>query len=97
LLELRLLEPAIPLSAGGIAGFNFRQTLSSALLGEKKPDHDEVDQVFLYKGAEVRVREKVRVESGDPSLMAVLAKVGALEHHVLLAIRALDCVMGKEE
>jgi Rogdi leucine zipper containing protein len=97
LLELRLLEPVTPPSAGGLTGFNFRQTLSSALLGDKKPDHDEVDQIFTYKGVEVRVREKVRVESGDPSLMAVLAKVGALEHHVLLAIRSLDCVMGKDE
>lgn len=43
------------------------------------------------------MREKVRVESQDPSLMAALAKLGALEHTVGLSRRALDVVMGKEE
>lgn len=41
-----------------------------------------MDETFTYKGAEVKVREKVRVESMDPSLMAVMAKLGALEHEV---------------
>ena len=46
------------------------------------PTHDEMDETFTYKGMEVKVKEKVRVESMDPSLMAVMAKLSALEHEV---------------
>lgn len=48
-------------------------------------------------GQEVKVREKVRVESQDPSLMAVMAKLSALEHGVAVSRKALDIVMGKDE
>ena len=41
-----------------------------------------MDETFTYKGSEIKVREKVRVESMDPSLMAVMAKLGALEYEV---------------
>lgn len=51
----------------------------------------------MYRGQEVRVREKVRVESQDPSLMAVMAKLSALEHGVRVCRRALEVVMGVEE
>ena len=38
---------------------------------------------FQWHGKEeVGVKEKVRVESGDPSLMSVAAKLSALEHEV---------------
>lgn len=59
--------------------------------------HDEANETFTYKGQEVRVKEKVRVESQDPSLMAAMAKLGALEHSVALSRRALDVVVGKED
>ncbi|KAI9859171.1 MAG: hypothetical protein M1830_006316, partial [Pleopsidium flavum] len=75
-------------------GFNFRERLG---LAPKRPEHDEADIVFRYRGQEVKVREKVRVESQDPSLMAVMAKLSALEHSVAVSRKALDIVMGKEE
>ncbi|MCJ1245662.1 hypothetical protein MMC30_002866 [Trapelia coarctata] len=66
-------------------------------LAAKLPEHDETGQVFTYKGQEVRVREKVRVESQDPSLMAVMAKLSALEHAVVGARRSLAIVMGRDD
>ena len=45
----------------------------------------------------MRVREKVRVESQDPSLMSVMAKLSALEHAVGVARRSLAIVMEVEE
>ena len=44
----------------------------------------------------MRVREKVVVESQDPSLMAAMAKLAALEHHVAAAQRSLATVMDEE-
>ena len=46
--------------------------------------------------AEVLVREKVRVESADPSLLSLSAKLGALGHTLALARRNLAAVMGEE-
>lgn len=68
-----------------------------AIGASKKPDHDEADEVFRYKGQEVRVREKVKMESQDPSLIAVMAKLTALEHNVAAAKKSLDIVMGKDD
>lgn len=51
----------------------------------------------MYGGQEVRVREKVRVESQDPSLMAVMAKLSAVGHGVGVCRRALGVVMGEGE
>lgn len=79
------------------SGFSIRDRLSHALGGPRAPLHDEANETFIYKGQEVRVKEKVRVESQDPSLMAAMAKLGALEHSVALSRRALDVVMGKED
>lgn len=42
------------------------------------------------------MREKVRVESQDPSLISVMAKLSALGHGVAVWRRALDVVMGDE-
>lgn len=53
--------------------------------------------MFLFKGQEVRVREKVRVESQDPSLLAIMAKLSALEHGVGVARRSLAIVMEVDE
>ena len=46
--------------------------------------------------AEVYVREKVRVESADPSLLSLSAKLSALGHTLGLARRNLAAVMGEE-
>jgi hypothetical protein len=53
--------------------------------------------VFSWKGDEVKVREKVRVESQDPSLMAVMAKLSALHHEVIKCKTALKVLMGNED
>lgn len=108
-LNVRTLETAYPntgtntpLSFGGgsgtpsYSGLSLRERLATALGGAKQVFHDEAHEVFMYKGQEVRVRDKVRVESQDPNLMAAMAKLGALEHNVALSRRALDVVMGKE-
>jgi hypothetical protein len=59
--------------------------------------HDEADRTFTYKGQEVRVKDKIRVESQDPALISAMAKLNALEHTVMLSCRALEMVMGHEE
>ena len=77
-------------------GFSLRERLATALGGGRPAFHDEAHEVFMYKGQEVRVRDKVRVESQDPSLMAAFAKLGALERSVAMARRGLDVVMERE-
>jgi len=52
----------------------------------------------MYRGEEVRVREKVRVEgSADPSLLSLGAKLGALERTVAEKRKALEVLMGVGE
>ncbi|KAJ9608401.1 hypothetical protein H2200_007389 [Cladophialophora chaetospira] len=82
----------IPTSPGGtpstpaegafsLSGLNLRSRLLG--LGPKPPNHDEMGEIFEWRGRrDVIVREKVRVESGDPSLMSIAAKISALEHEV---------------
>lgn len=79
-------------------GFSIRDRLT-AVLGANRSQvfHDEAHETFTYKGQEVRVRDKVRVESQDPSLMAAFAKLGALERNVALWRRGLGVLMGVEE
>ncbi|KAL2192603.1 RAVE subunit 2/Rogdi [Corynascus similis CBS 632.67] len=48
------------------------------------------------KPVEVFVREKVRVESADPSLLSLSAKLTALSHTLALARRNLAAVLGEE-
>nr|OQO28093.1 hypothetical protein B0A51_05292 [Rachicladosporium sp. CCFEE 5018] len=84
-----------PLSAP--SGLSFRERFTTAFTGGKPVFHDEAHQAFTFRGQEVRVRDKVRVESADPSLMAAMAKLGALERNVALSRRALHVVMGKED
>lgn len=55
-----------------------------------------MDDTFRYLGQNVRVKEKVRVESADPSLMSVMAKLAALDHTLGLARKGLSIVMGEE-
>ena len=78
LLHVRTLSPpSAPESS--LTGLSLRTRLG---LSSRPPVHDELDQVFHYRGEEVTVKEKVRVESQDPSLMAVMAKLSALGHAV---------------
>ncbi|KAK4555297.1 hypothetical protein LTR86_007594 [Recurvomyces mirabilis] len=85
-------------SAGqSYTGMSLRERLVGALGGQRQAFHDEAHEVFTFKGQEVRVRDKVRVESQDPSLLAAMAKLGALERNVALSRRALNIVMGKED
>lgn len=64
----------------------------------RRLEHDEMDSTFLYRGEEVRVREKVRVESSaDPSLLSVGAKLGQIERVVESCRGSLGVVMGKPE
>ena len=111
LLNVRTLEPAYPASAGtntplsqsatpanpSYSGFSLRERLATALGAGRQVFHDEAHEVFMYRGQEVRVKDKVRVESQDPSLMAAMAKLGALERHIALSRRALDVVMGRPQ
>ncbi|KAK3311643.1 RAVE subunit 2/Rogdi [Chaetomium strumarium] len=48
------------------------------------------------KSVDVFVREKVRVESADPSLLSLSAKLAALGHTLAQARRNLAAVMGEE-
>jgi hypothetical protein len=105
LLHVRTLEGAFPItgtntplssSGGSYTGFSLRERLTTALTGGRPAIHDEAHEVFAYKGQEVRVRDKVRVESQDPSLIAAMAKLGALERHIAMSRRSLDVVMGQD-
>ncbi|KAI1610631.1 RAVE subunit 2/Rogdi [Exophiala viscosa] len=88
-LTIRTLTPtspggtpsSVPDNSFSLSGFNLRGKLLG--LGPKPPNHDEMGEIFEWRGKQdVIVREKVRVESGDPSLMSIAAKLSALEHEV---------------
>lgn len=88
-LTVRTLAPTTPggtpstpsEGAFSLSGLNLRTRLLG--LGPKPPNHDEMGEIYEWRGRqEVIVREKVRVESGDPSLMSIAAKMSALEHEV---------------
>lgn len=97
MLEIRTLEATSQPASESFTGFSLRDRLAVALGATKITPHDEASQTFIFRGEEVRVREKLRVESQDPSLLAAMAKLGALEHVVAMSRRALDTVMGKED
>ncbi|KAL8867617.1 MAG: hypothetical protein Q9174_005545 [Haloplaca sp. 1 TL-2023] len=94
LLTIRTLYPiqspstpnssSTPTSSTGTSftSLSLRSRLTQILAPPPVPTHDEADRVFVYRGQEVRVRDKVRVESQDPSLMAVGAKLSAVGHAV---------------
>jgi hypothetical protein len=97
-LEVRTLEPTDPQTSSDYhSSFSLRDRLGLALGTSKPPAHDEVDDIFTWRGQEVKVREKLRVESSDPNLMAALAKLISLERVVALAREGLNTVMGKDE
>jgi Rogdi leucine zipper containing protein len=82
--------------ADTLANFGF-QRLAVAIGAARKHEHDESNEVFCYRGVDVRVKEKIRVESADPNLIALMAKLAALEHNVSLSRKALDIVMGRDD
>jgi len=104
LLNIRVLElaspnagPSTPVGANAsYSGLSLRERLATAFGGPKPAHNDEANDVFSWKGKDVRVKEKVRVESQDPSLMAAMAKLGALERSIALERRALDVVMERD-
>lgn len=104
LLHVRTLEAAYPITgtntplstSGSYTGFSLRERLTTALTGGRPAFHDEAHEVFAYRGQEVRVRDKVRVESQDPSLISAMAKLGALERNIAMSRRSLNVVMGQE-
>jgi hypothetical protein len=96
-LEIRTLEPYDPTVVEFHSGFNIRDRLAYALGTQRGPAHDEVDETFIYREQDVRVKDKVRVESQDPSLISVVAKLNALEHSVALSQLALDTLIGSDD
>ena len=93
ILNVRTLAPAGETEGLSLTGLSLRTRFG---LVAKPPTHDEVDHVFKYKGEEVVVKEKVRVESQDPSLMAVMAKLSALGHAVGSWRLKVQVVMGED-
>ncbi|KAJ5888454.1 hypothetical protein N7495_008495 [Penicillium taxi] len=76
-----------------LTGFSLRDRF----FGTRQRAHDEVGEIFTWHGEPVHVKEKVRVESQDPSLMSVMAKLSALEHEVMRCVAALGMLMGNED
>lgn len=97
LLEIRTLEPQTSVADDSYTGFSLRDRLAVALGASRPLPHDETDRVFRFRDHDVRVKEKIRVESQDPALISAMAKLNALEHSVLLSRKALHIVMGREE
>ena len=97
-LEIRTLEPQqAGDSSSSLTGFILRNTFASALGATRAPAHDEADRTFKYRGHDVRVKEKIRVESQDPALISASAKLNALGHSLMLSRKALNIVMGRDE
>lgn len=99
-LHLRTLETTTPAHTPtafatdiSLTGFSIRDRL----FGSRGPSHDEVGDAFAWKGDDVKVKEKIRVESQDPSLMSVMAKLTALHHEVVKCKTALKVLMGSED
>ncbi|KAF3314936.1 hypothetical protein TWF173_004158 [Orbilia oligospora] len=84
-----------------LSNFNFREKIAGAFKGRKGYGNSGAgatgasgeEETCMYKGTEVRVKERIRVESQDPSLMSVVAKLGALEHNLAMGRTSLEIVM----
>ena len=103
-LTIRSIVPASPSgtpttpseSAFSLSGLHLRNRLLG--ISPRVPNHDESGEVFQWRGKhDVVVREKARVETGDPSLMSVAAKLSALEHEVARWRFNLNVLMGKTD
>lgn len=99
-LLLRTLEPESPSHTPtafatdlSFTGFSLR----NKLFGSREPPHDEVEEVFSWRGEDVKVREKVRVESQDPCLMSTMAKLTAVHHEVIKWIASLKVLMDDQD
>ncbi|RYO86713.1 hypothetical protein DL764_008963 [Monosporascus ibericus] len=66
--------------------------------GDRGSVHDDGEEEARRRRhlVDVYVREKVRVESPDPSLLSLSAKLGALSNTLALARRNLAAIMGEE-
>jgi hypothetical protein len=99
--DLTIHDAALVLVARSLESVDEKPSLlggiALAIGAQRREVHDEADRTFIYAGREVRVREKVRVESADPSLMAAMAKLAAVEHSIGIARKGLSVVMGEEE
>lgn len=104
--ELRTLDSVSPPDTSkpaflslDISPFGFRERFAAAvgIQRETGPVSHGVagnpDEEFTYNGNKVKVRELVRVESQDPTLMAAWAKLGGLEHALGTTIKSLRLVM----
>ncbi|KAK5106694.1 hypothetical protein LTS08_000815 [Lithohypha guttulata] len=103
-LTIRSIVPATPggtpstpaESAFSLSGLHLRNRLLG--ISPRLPNHDETGEVFEWRGKQdVVVREKSRVETGDPSLISVAAKLSALEHEVARWRYNLDILMERNE
>lgn len=76
---------------------NLGTKLAFAIGAQRRIEHDEMERVYSYKGEEVRVKEKVVVESStDPMLLVLGAKLGSLERSVAAGRATLGVLMGEE-
>jgi len=99
-LYLRTLEPNSPSHTPTVFTPDISLTgfyLRDKIFGPRHRPHDEAGDVFLWHGEEVRVKEKLRVESQDPSLIAIVAKLSALGHEIAKFIASLKVVMGEDD
>ncbi|KAK6522042.1 hypothetical protein TWF281_002611 [Arthrobotrys megalospora] len=83
-----------------LSNFNFRERIAGAFKGRKGVGNGSgsgtsggEEETYTYKGVEVRVKERIKVESQDPSLMSVVSKLGALEHNLAMGRTSLEIVM----
>jgi hypothetical protein len=98
-LNLRTLEPTAIAQAPTAFATDISLTglsLRDRIFGPRLPTHDESGDTFTWRGEEVKVKEKIRVESQDPSLIAVMAKLSALEHEVMKCISSLRIFTGED-
>ncbi len=73
-------------SSSSSSSYSYSSYAATCPPADERPRNNQVD---------VYVREKVRVESADPSLMSLSAKLGALSNTLALARRNLAAVMGE--
>jgi hypothetical protein len=100
-VELRTLDPVGTTDNGrgifDISPFGFRERFAAAVGihhgAAGAGTQGEGEEPVGFKGVQVRVREVVRVESQDPSLMAAWAKLGGLEHVLASTIKSVGVVM----
>ncbi|KAN0069862.1 RAVE subunit 2/Rogdi [Elaphomyces granulatus] len=99
-LYLRTLEPNSPSHTPTVFTPDISLTgfyLRDKIFGPRHRPHDEAGDVFFWRGEEVKVKEKLRVESQDPSLIVIVAKLSALGHEVTKFIASLKVVMGDDD